>query len=358
MYQFSVNNTFDSDKDKRIATRQWNELQTIRSGTTSNLSLSCMHSLAVDDGRISNVTATNANLKIGEMYRELDSGVLMEPKKVGTQATLQRLLSKAVPVNIGKKVVESRRTGEVDNLVGRSMSGQTQISVDHTASSYQGTIVPIFDMGYGRDWRDIEAQRSEAFDSLSEDSEETEHQVLEDVNDYLWDGDAGLVVKGFSWLGIKLDPSIATSAMGVDWSLAATDPELILNDILSKTDVMRLTNNCTDPLTLAVSPQIMTNWLRPTTLQTTGFGNILTFVMSMTDGRIVVTYEDSKLSGNEAFFYVDSTRGFHAKTGMGMSSYAVPRVMHNDPYNFIKWGAFGFMAKTTFGSKRCALYAS
>lgn len=357
MYNFSVDNKFNS-KDKRIATAQWNEVQSLRSGAAMNTSLSAMHGLAVDSNIITSVTASNANLKIGEMYRELDSGVIMEPKAVGKQATLQRLLSKAVPVNIGKKVVESRRTGEVDDLVGRSMSGQTDIKVDHTASSYQGMIIPIFDMGYGRDWRDIEAQRSESFDSLSEDSVETEYRVLENINDYMWDGDAGLKVKGFTWLGIKLDPSIATSAMGVDWSIAATSATDILNDILSKTDVMRLTNNCTDPLTLAVSPQIMTNWLRPTTLNDTGFANIKTFIMSFTDGRIVTMYEDSKLSGNEAFFYVDSTRGFHAKTGMGMSSYAVPRVMHNDPYNFIKWGAFGFMAKTTFGAKRCALYAS
>ncbi len=374
MYKFLASNKFDSEKEKRIATNQWREL-----GGFRGVALGSMYDLAVNDGRFegfcsplefsNSVTSgklgnldiklvDNANLKIGEMYRELDGSVLMEPKKVGTQATLQRLLSKSQPVNIGKKIIESRRVGEVDDLVGRSMSGQTDIKADHTNSNYQGTIVPVFDMAYGRDWRDVEAQRSESFDSLSEDSEETEYRVLENVNKFLWYGDSSLKVKGVSWLGLKLDPSIATYSLAVDWSSTATLPSDILNDALVATDVLRISNNCTDALMLAVSPQIMTNWLRPTTLNTTGFGNILTFILGMTGGRILAVYEDSELSGNEVLFYVDSQRGLHSKTGMGMSSYALPRVKHNDPYDFIKWGAFGFNSKTTFSGKRCSLYGS
>lgn len=354
MYKFGLV-PFANNTDKRIASGQWQELQAHRQASRNDMLELGVNSTIIShkDARI----ATNANLKIGEMYRDLDSSVTMEPKKVGTQATLQRLLSKARPVHIGKKLVEHRRVGEAGKA-GRSMSGQTGIVIDHTDSNYQSAIVPIFDGGFGRDWRDVEAQRSEMFDALVEDAEEIEYAVLEDVNKYLWAGDADLVVKDTKWLGLRLDPSIAKTTLVNDWDKAATKGLDIINEALTTVDILRITNNCTDSLTLAVSPQIMTNWLRPTTDVDSTYGNILEFMKKTLAGRIGEIYEDSELTGSQALFYVDSRMGLHAMTGMGMSTYALKRDMHNSPYNFVKWCAFGFMSKTTHGGKFKALYAS
>ena len=352
MYKFGLS-PIANGQDQRNAKAQWLELQTNRQA-----SFDVMKDIAIQSGFLApNASAKNVQLKIGEMYRELDGDVTMEPKAVGNQATLQRLLSKAQPVNIGKKVVEHRRVGEAGKA-GRSMSGQTGIVIDHTDSNYQAAIVPIFDGGYGRDWRDVEAQRSEMFDALSEDSIEVEYTVLEDVNSYLWNGDAELEVKGNTWGGIKGDSTIATASLSVDWSASASSAQDIVNEVLKTVDVLRITNNCTDGLTLAVSPQTMTNWLRPTSTNDATFGNIYQFVKATLAGRIIDIYEDSALTGNQAFFYVDSRQGFHAKMGMAMSSYALPRFKHNDPYDFIKWMAAGFMSKTTYAGKFKALYAS
>lgn len=352
MYKFGLS-TIANGADQRIAQQQWKELQANRQA-----SVDVMKEIAVNSNFLNGrETVKNMNLKIGEMYRELDGEVTMSPKAVGNQATLQRLLSKAQPVNIGKKVIEHRRVSEAGKA-GMSMSGQTGIIIDHTDSNYQAAIVPIFDAGYGRDWRDVEGQRSEMFDALTEDSIETEYTILERANTYLWDGNAEMEVKGNTWGGLKADSSIATASLAVRWDLASSTAQDIVNEVIKTVDVLRIANRCTDTLTLAVSPQIMSNWLRPTSTNDSTFGNILAFVSATLAGRIGEIYEDSNLTDNQVFFYVDSRQGLHAKTGMAMSSYALPRFKHNDPYNFVKWMATGFMSKTTFGGLRKALYAT
>tara|TARA_R110002096_G_scaffold300000_1_gene494741 strand:+ start:338 stop:1405 length:1068 start_codon:yes stop_codon:yes gene_type:complete len=353
-YKFGVV-PYVNAKDKRVASGQWGELQVKREYSRND-----MLDLGVESGLFKAYevqTAQNANLKIDEMYRELDSGVTMEPKAVGKQATLQRLLSDAEPVHIGKKRIEHRRVGEAGKA-GRSMSGQTGIVIDTTDSNYQAAIVPIFDAGYGRDFRDVEAQRSEMFDGLSEDAEEIEYALFENVDEFLWSGDTALVVKGTSWLGLRLDPSVGNVALAVDWSAAATSGIDILNDVISTTDVLRITNNCTDVLKMAVSPQIMSNWLRPTTAVDSTYGNIKEFVMRTMTGRIGEVYEDNALVGNQVLLYVPGRLGLHAKVGMAMSTYALKRDMFNSPYNFVKWSAYGFMSKTTYSGKFKALYGA
>lgn len=350
MYKFLATNEL-TGLDARQATKQWVELSHNREASKS-----VMIQLGVDAGIIKHgELGNNAMLKVDEMYRQLDGEVTMSPRAVGELATLQRLMVKGQPVNIGKKIIESRRVGTA-GTAKRSMSGQQGIIMDHTDSSYQACIVPIFDAGYGRDFRDIEAQRSEAFDAISEDAIEIEHTVFQEANDHLWNGSADLEVKGEVWLGLKADPSIATVSLAVRWDLAATAAQSIVEEAITATDVLRIANRCSAPLTLAVSPQIMSNWLRPTSTTDSTFGNILEFIKNTLAGRVVDIYEENELTDNEVLFYVDSRQGLHAKTGMAMSSYALPRTQHNSPYEFVKWLAVGFMAKRTHTGLRCALY--
>ena len=99
----------------------------------------------------------------------------------------------------------------------------------------------------------------------------------------------------------------------------------------------------------------MSNWERPTTLQDIGFNTILAFVESLRG--IAEVYEDPQLSGNEMLMYWDDQQGLHPVVGMGISTYAVQRPNHNDDFNYVKWAAMGWLAKTTYDGNKCALFA-
>ena len=314
----------------------------------------------VDLGKGAGIIAANdsnvtINQKVGEMYREIDNTPMFERKAVGSHALLQRLLTGAQTVNLGKKVIESRTVGEAGKA-NISMSGQKSIVMDHTESSYQKAVVPIFDAGFGRDFRDVLASQSEAFDGISEDSREVEWTLFDKVNSYLWNGDASIAHDGTSWLGLKADPSIATATPALNFA-TSSDASAIVNGLLALVSVLKIDNNCTGPYSLGVSREIYMNWMKITSTSDRTFGNIMNTVMAFVT-EIGEIYEDSSLTGNQLFMAVIGRDALHAKSGMAMSSYALPRVKHNDNYDFVKWCAFGFMAKNTKAGKKCAVYAA
>ena len=162
-------------------------------------------------------------------------------------------------------------------------------------------------------------------------------------------------VKDRVWLGIKNDPSVANVALTVDLSAAASSATDIRDEVRRVRDILRITNNCTQDVTLSISREIKSNWERVFSTAEGIFGTIEDMIMKLTGiGEIV---EDSRLTGNQiAMLWLDSS-GFHPVTGMAISSYALPRLRHNDDYNFIKWAAVGFLARNDYTGRKCALYA-
>ncbi len=334
--------------------KQWNELSDFREAGAAD-SVKLLDGLGETFGiNKAKDGLTVNNLRVDEMYRMVDGTATGEDRDWGNQTLLGRLMVGAQPVHIGKKVVESRRYSEAGRI-SRSMSGQTDIQMDKTESNYQKTVVPIFDGGYGRDFRDVEALQSELLPALAEDSQEVEFSLLEDVNDYLWNGDTSLVVDGTSWSGIKSDSSIATYTLLTDLT-TATESQTVA-ELLAMLDVLRIANDKAGPFDLFVSPQIMSHMQALAASNTNGFMNILSAVRALIPEFASIQL-DSKLQGNQAFASVIGTQGLHAKVGMMMSSYQMPRFKHNDPYQFVKWFAAGFQSKNTFSGKKSSVYAS
>lgn len=334
--------------------KQWNELSDFReAGAVDSVKLLDGLGETFGINKAKDGLTVN-NLRVDEMYRMVDGTATGEDRDWGNQSLLGRLMVGAQPVHIGKKVVESRRYSEAGRI-SRSMSGQTDIQMDKTESNYQKTVVPIFDGGYGRDFRDVEALRSELLPALAEDSQEVEFSLLEDVNDYLWNGDTSLVVDGTSWSGIKSDSSIATYTLLTDLT-TATEAQTVA-ELLAMLDVLRIANAKAGPFDLFVSPQIMSHMQALATSNTNGFMNILSAVRALIPEFASIQL-DSKLQGNQAFASVIGTQGLHAKVGMMMSSYQMPRFKHSDPYQFVKWFAAGFQSKNTFSGKKSSVYAS
>ena len=198
--------------------------------------------------------------------------------------------------------------------------------------------------------------RAEGFDALVDDSRESERELMRTIENYMWDGDESINIKGNVWKGIKADPTVAQSSITTDLSASASTADAIRIEVRTQRDVLYIANNCTQPLKLGVSREIMSNWERPFSTNEGTFGTILDMVMRLRG--ISEVYEDSRLVGNQIVMYWDDQQGFHPVVGMGMSTYATPRVNHNDDFRFIKWAAVGFLAKTDYEGRKCALYGS
>ena len=173
----------------------------------------------------------------------------------------------------------------------------------------------------------------------------------------MWDGDATIKSPdGRVWLGLKADPSLVQTTTSLDMALNTTTAKQIVDEVVLKRDLLRITNNCSQLIELGISREMMSYWeSTPYSVNDTGFGTVLSYVRGL--NGIASVYEDPELSGGKellmAFIDLD---GLHAVTGQAMSSYMAQRFAHNDPYAMIKWLAQGFVSKNTFTGQKCALY--
>lgn len=328
-------------QQKRVMEGQWVELNALREKS-------------VDDVQ-EMLTMSNAAQTPAEAYREFDSTTKIEQVPRGEHALLTRMLQVARPVNIGKEVFEYRKASDAGH--GQtSMSGQIGVKMDNVDYKYGGTVVPVHDIGFGRRWREVESMRSEGFDALVDDSRETERELLTTIGKYLWDGNANVSLKGNTWLGLRNDPTVASATLGVDLAAGASTAQAIRDEVRRVRDILLIANNCSGDITLTISREIASNWERVFSTAEGTFGTIMDMIMKLRGIAEIV--EDSELTGNEVAMIFISQQGMHPVVGMGMSTYAVPRVNHNDDFNYVKWAAVGFLAKNDFSGKTCALYGS
>ena len=333
----------------RVMNKQWAEVNAMRGGA----SLQAMEAFISMTG--------NAAQTPAEAYREFDRTTKIELVPAGEHATLTRILQNPRSVSIGRLAFEYRQASDVD--VGQtSMGGQLGVKMNHVDYTYAGTPIPIHDIGYGIEWRVMESMNADNFDSTVDNSRESERKLLTTMDNYMWDGNSKINIKGRVWLGIKNDPTVASAILVVDLSSSVATPEAIRNEVARVRDILRIDNNCDNDLEFGVSREIMSNWERPFSTAEGTFGTIKTMITGNPDNPasglrgLKEVYEDSRLVGNQITMYWNDQMGFHSVIGMGMSSYAVPRQFHNSDFNFIKWAAAGFLAKTDFSGRTCAIY--
>lgn len=301
---------------------------------------------------LSKSIAGNKGLTPADAYREFDTMTKIEQVPAGEHALLSRVLLTNRSIDLGKTVYDYRKSSDARD--GKtSLTGQTGIALDHADYGYGGAIVPIHDGGFGRNWREYLAMQSDGFDAMVDDAREKERGIMNTMDSFMWSGDASLVVDGKSWLGLKADPTVVNSTMTVD--LTSGSAADVYNQVRVLVDTLRITNNCANMLDLIISREIMSYWQTPFATTDYRFGSIYDMVMSLNGINSIV--EDSKLSGSEcALLWID-LQGFSSLIGQGMSTYALPRLMHNSDFSFIKWCCVGFLAKTDYSNRKCALYA-
>lgn len=279
------------------------------------------------------------------------------------QAYMTDLLALAKPVNIGKLAVLTRAASDQGTAV-RSLSGQKAVPMDKTTYSYSGTPVPIFDAGYGREWREWASLQSENFDALADDQESATAALRQNMADYVLDGDTSIKVDDYSGYGIRTNPksktiNLGTGAAGfnIDLSAAGTSATNIENFVNNAIGKALDDNNLTGrKINLYISPEIGRNWDRPYS-GATGFkeGSIRDILLK--NRRIAKIVDTFMLTGNEFFGFVADPQFIRPLVGMAVSTIAIPRTMPRDNYQFMVAGAMGIEVRSDFEGRAGVFYS-
>ena len=331
--------------------QQWNTLQALRSAFNQGENAFAPQYAALG-------MQANAGQVPLDVWREMDAQTktLMRSPNL---TLLEDLLPLAKSLPIGKIVNEYRQASDAGNTV-TSLSGQIPVLIDKTAYKYDGNIVPVHAVGYGREWREWEGQRTEGFDGLIDDNANATRALRDKMASYIYTGDDSVKFKGYEAFGVKNSPNTKLRNLGagganIDLTATATTGEAIYNEFKAGRDVLRITNDVTASVTLYVSRSIMSNMERSWDAANASNVTILDWVRRL-EG-VAAVKEDASLTGNEYLFIAVSAEYIRPLVGMATGTYAIQRTKFNDNYNFVIANAVGLEIRADYNGKSGVLYA-
>lgn len=342
--------------NSRAAQDQWAEVKTSRKLANNqeamHLNMMRTSGLKVNEGLIPR-----------DVYQEFDNVTVERFRSDDGDTFLNDLLPLSRSVSIGKLVHKFRQASDAGRAQ-TSMSGQIGVKMDQAEFSYDGSIVPVHDTGFFRNWREWNAQTSEGFDALIDDQRESVATLRRKLADNFLGGHTDaqgntLVVDGISWQGMRNDARVAQVDLGAgglnfDFTDTAKAGDEIKGAFIQVRDTLWITNKCAQEATYYVSREIASNFERKFSTQYDAKIIMQELADLMGVSAIKVS---SKLSGNELMaFPLDSNR-VRPVVGMGLNTVAMPRPVYNSNYEFVVWGAIGFEIRTDFAGNTCALFA-
>lgn len=341
----------------RILTAQWNEVRAAREAANRhNLALNQMAGLQVNEGIIPQ-----------DVYQDFDNVTVQRMRSDDGDTFLNDLLPLSRSVNIGKLVQKFRQSSAAGNAQ-TSMSGQIGINMDQVEYSYDGSIIPIHDSGFGRQWREWNAMQSEGFDALIDDQRETVADLREHVVNQFLDGHTDkdgnlIVVDGLSWGGVRNDSRVAQvdlsgGGLNFDFTDNSQTGAAIKAAFIQVRDVLRITNDCPQDAVYYISREIMSNFERKfsTSYDARTILDELKTLSGVAD--IKETNKMTANSGNELMAFPLDANRIRPVVGMGINTVALPRPVYNSDYNFATWGAIGFQVRTDYSGKTCLMRAT
>ena len=292
-----------------------------------------------------------------DVYREFDSQATAI-MRADNLTLMNDLMALAKSLPIGKALHEYRQSSDA-GLSTTSMNGQVPAKLDKTAYTYDGAIVPIHAVGYGREWREWSAQQSEGFDGLIDDNENATRELKDTIVDAIYDG-SDVTFKGVDGYGIKNAANTQLSDLGagglnIDFTDAAETAENIRNAFIQLMYVLRTGNNVTNDLTVYISREIEENFQRYYSSEDLAFGTLLENLKRIAGIKDIKT--DAKLSGNELLFVALESRFIQPLVGMAASTVPIVRSQPFDNYNFLCWSACGLQIRADATGKSGVLYA-
>lgn len=268
------------------------------------------------------------------------------------------LMTLATPLSIGKTVKAYTMAGEIHEEVKVTLDGQAPIGYDHVEGTMDADPVPIFQAGYGVNWRHWQGLQSENIDLVGESQRAKMKVLLSRMADSLLDGESTVRVNGYQSQGIRNHRNtkkIDLTAVGINL-VTATNDQIVA--FWNQTFGAQLDANYVDALDVVwVSPEIMRRMGAPYSTAD-GFkeGTLMDYVLRF--GRVRSFRRTFKLSGNEFFGYVKDRDTISPLVGAAVSTVPLPRLMPNSNYNFMLWGAMGLQIKADATSKGGVFYAA
>ena len=341
-------------RNSRSGAEQWNEV--LRARQAANQQERMFASL----GQVQ----VNAGLIPQDVYQEFDNVTVERMRSDDGDTFLNDLLPLTRSVSIGKLVHKFRQVSDAGNAQ-TSMTGQIGVKMDQVEFTYDGSIIPVHDTGFFRNWREWNAQTSEGFDALIDDQRESVRTIRGHLADNFMDGHLdkngnAIVVDALSWLGMRNDTRVAQVDLGVggvnfDFTDNAQTGADIKANFIEIRDIMWITNKCERDITYYISREIASNFERKFSAQYDAKIIMQELAQLMGVAAIKVT---SKLTGNQLMgFPLDQNR-IRPVVGMGINTVALPRPVYNSNYEFAVWGAIGFEIRTDYDGNTCAFYAS
>jgi hypothetical protein len=279
------------------------------------------------------------------------------------EAFMRDLMPLARPVHIGK-IAFGYRVSSDAGTVRRSISGKVPEVLGKTDYDYRKTLVPIFNTGYGRSWREWNTLQSENFDALADDQESHVAAIRRNMADYVLNGDTTITFEGAVGHGIKNHPyaksinlGTGTGGFSIDLkSSTATSDEIDNFLTLGIGGALRANKLAGRKVNLYVSGEIMQNWSRSYS-GSDGFkgGRLIDYLR--THPNINKIEETSLLSGNEFFAFVPDSTFIRPLVGMATNTTAAVRLNPVDDYNFLVMSALGIDIRADWNGASGVFYS-
>jgi hypothetical protein len=308
--------------------------------------------------------SVNEGLTPQDVYQEFDNVTVERFRSDDGDTFLNDLLPLSRSVNIGRLVHKFRRASDA-GVTQTSMTGQIGVKMDQVEYNYDGTLVPIHDTGFYRNWREWNAQQAEGFDALVDDQRESVAAIRRRAADSFLDGHVDndgniIVLDGISWSGMRADTRVAQvdlGAGGVNFDFTDTTKTYAEIEAAFKEvrDVLWITNNCEKDATYYISREIASNMERNSSEYASSENKILERLSGLMG--VAAIKVSSKLSGNEFMAFPLDGMSVRPIVGMGVNTVAMPRPVYNSNYEFVVWGAIGFEVRTDYSSRKCAMFA-
>lgn len=301
-----------------------------------------------------------------KFWAEIDRRAIQVRDNDQGRELMTDLMTLATPLDVGKTVKTYARNGDIQDEVKISMDGQTPVTFDHVDSESEGDPVPIFQAGFGINWRHWKGLQSENIDLLADSQAAKMKIVLSRMADYLLDGDAKIRVSGFNGQGIrnhrntkKINLSTAGAAGApIDLTAAATSNDVILN-FWNQTFALQLDGNYVNgKLSVVwVSPEIMRRMTVPYS-NSEGFkgGTLMSYILEF--GRVGEFRQTYKLTGNQFLGYMRDRDVISPLVGQAVSTTPIARLQPRDNYNFEIWSALGLQIKADANGRGSVFYAA
>lgn len=319
-----------------------------------------MADLAGSTGLVTNATSVLPR----DAWLEMDTITRRVMRDDEGENFMRDLMALARPVHIGK-IAFGYRVSSDAGTVRRSISGQVPEVVDKVTYDYRQAIVPIFNTGYGRSWREWNTLQSESFDALADDQEAHVASIRRDMANYVLDGDSTITFQGSVGYGIRNHPYAKAINLGsagggfnIDLTSGSTTADAIdtffTNGIGGTIRANKLAGR---KVNLYVSPEIMQNFSRSYS-GSEGYkpGRMIDYLR--THPNINKIEETSLLSGNEFFAFVADATFIRPLVGMAVNTTAAVRLNPVDDYNFLVMGAMGIDIRADWNGASGVYYST